>query len=192
MIDFRNFALQEERLMAGIKKFEPSEQNYIKDALELAKQAHQGQKRDEGDPYIIHPVRVANTLIYDLRVSDFEMIIAALLHDVVEDAEVPVEEIRQKFGEKAARLVEALTRKKEKETKREKFEKTIIGPEDALLIKACDWLDNLRSLEFRTDRGERWRRHLNEAKEMYIPLAKAIGDKWLIEEMEKAYKKVTE
>lgn len=190
MIDFRNLALQEKRLMRGIATFWLNERSYIKDALELAKKAHFEQKRDEGDPYIIHPIRVANTLIYDLGVDDIKMVLAALLHDVVEDAGILIKEIKRNFGERAARLVEALTRNKEKETKRKKFEKTLDGPRDALLIKSCDWLDNLRSFKFRQDRGERWRRHLDEAKEMYIPLARVSNNAWLIKEMEKAYERI--
>jgi hypothetical protein len=83
-----------------------------------------------------------------------------------------------------------MTRDKEKETKRQKYEKIIHKSQEIKMIKACDWLDNLRSCVYRTDRGERWQRHIKEDKEMYLPLAELIGNKWLIAEMTKAYKEV--
>ncbi len=172
----------------SIKTFAVGEQGRLSDALTLAKRAHQGQKRDEGDPYVIHPIRIANMLISDLKVTDGNIIIAALLHDVVEDTGITLEEIKEKFGEEVGELVHLLTRDKEKETKKEKFEKTLRGSAEDKLLKACDYLDNLRSLLFRTDREERWQRHLREAEEMYIPMAEATRDEWLISEMKKAYR----
>lgn len=192
MSDFRDLELQENKLRDGIRSFIVLEQErlIIISALELAKKAHEGQKRDEGDPYIIHPIRIANTLIYDLKVIDADIIIAGLLHDVVEDTYVPLDEIKEEFGGSVAYFVRALTRDKARETKREKFEKTINGMEEVKLLKACDWLDNLQSFVYRTDRGERWQRHLVEAKEMYIPLARATNNQWLLQEMKKAYDSV--
>lgn len=190
MIDFRDITIQEERLKNRLEKWNFQDRSRILTALELARRAHERQKRDEGDPYIIHPMRVTNTLIGDLNVTDSDMIIAGLLHDVVEDTDISLAEIRRKFGERVVKLVSALTRDKEKETKKDKFEKTVNGPEDVRLIKACDWLDNLRSFIYRTDRGERWQRHLKEAKEMYIPLAEATRDDRLVMEMKNAYEAV--
>ena len=184
MNDFQNLKTQEEKLRRDIKD------KAILNALNLAKEAHKGQKRDEGDPYIIHPIRIGNILTYDLGIKDKDILIAGLLHDVIEDTSVTTEEIERKFGKKVSDMVSSLTRNKDKETKKEKFEKTLYASEEIRLLKACDWLDNLRSFVYRTDRGERWQRHLKEAQEMYIPLAKATGNKWLITEMEKAYSKV--
>ena len=190
MTNFRDLKLHEERLKNGVKKFVPEEQERILNAFDLAEMVHRDQKRDEGDPYIIHPIRIANTLIYDLGISTGDMIIAGLLHDVVEDTNTTLNEITKKFSENVSRLVNALTRYKERETKKDKFKKTISGPEEIRLLKACDCLDNLRSFVYRTDRGERWQRHLQEAKDMYIPLARATGNEWLMTEMEKAYDEV--
>ena len=87
MADFRNIAIQEERLRDGVRNFDSQTKSRILDALETAKNAHEGQKRDEGDPYVIHPIRIANTLIHDLNVSGAEIIVAGSPHDVVEDAD---------------------------------------------------------------------------------------------------------
>lgn len=189
MDEFRDLIKQENLLRGAIKNFDAKEESFILKALELAKEAHNGQKRDEGDPYIIHPIRAAYTLINNLGVSDCNLICACLLHDVVEDTAVLLEEIERDFGERVADLVGFVTRGKE-ETKRDKFEKTIRASQEVKMVKVCDWLDNLRSCVYRTDRGERWQRHLQEDKEMYLPLAENIGDQWLIKEMNKAYKAV--
>ena len=190
MNDFQNLKLQEGKLRTKADSFGVKGKNDILDALDLAKKAHEGQKRDEGIPYVIHPIRVANTLMYDLSSKGVESIVSGLLHDVVEDTNVTLAEIEKRFGKKVADTVLSLTRDKKKETKKEKFEKTLQKEQRIKLLKACDWLDNLRSLAYWTDRGEKWQRHLQEAKEMYIPLAKATENKWLIGEMEKAYDKV--
>lgn len=185
-MEFRNLRFQEKKLTDGIQRFSSQDKILIISALELAKVAHAQQKRDEGDPYVIHPIRLANTLIYDLGVRDTDLVIAGILHDVVEDSDISLKVIEERFGKKVAELVAALTREKDRETKRQKFERTKRGPPEVRLLKTCDWLDNLRSFPFRTDRGERWQRHLKEAREMYIPLAEATADTWLLAEMQKA------
>ncbi len=188
MDEFRNLELQKERLIEGLQGL--PEKDSVMSALNLAEKSHQGQKRDEGDPYFIHPVRVVNFLIHDLGVKDKDVLIAALLHDVVEDTGVPLKEIKEKFGERVSGFVFSLTRDKKKETKKEKFRKTLKSAEEIKLIKACDCLDNIRSLVYRTDRGDRWQRHLREAREFNIPLAEATGRKKLISDTVEAYEKV--
>lgn len=187
MNNFRDLAYQEKRLQDGIQHFSSEDKKRIISARELAERAHEGQKRDEGDLFIIHPIRMANMLLYDLGVDDLEIIIAGLLHDVVEDSDITAEEITQQFGERVGSLVIALTRYKDKETKREKFEKDMVGPEDIRLIKTCDWLDNLRSLPYHLKRDEKFERIKREAREMYITLAEATGNPYLINEMKVAY-----
>lgn len=178
------------RLKNGIERFSDEQRENILKALMLAKLAHTGQERDEGGSYIIHPIRIANTLIYDIETSNSDMIMAALLHDVVEDTEITSAEIKKDFGDEVARMVDRLTRDKNKETKKEKFEKTIVGSADVKLLKACDYLDILRSLSYGADRqGQEWVDwHLVEALEMYIPMAEAAGNEWLIKEMKEEYK----
>lgn len=137
MENFRDLAFQEAKLKEGITRFDSQSQQKILGALELAKRAHEGQLRDEGDPFIIHPIRIANILLKDLKVDDPELVIAGLLHDVVEDSDIPAEEITERFGKRVGGLVIGLTRIEGEETKREKFEKDLIGPDDIRLIKTC-------------------------------------------------------
>lgn len=190
MENFRDLSFQESKLKEGIGRFNLQNQRKILEALALAKRAHEGQERDEAGAFIIHPIRVANMLLHNLDIKDVELIIAGLLHDVVEDSDVTAEEITQQFGERIGSLVIALTRYKEKETKREKFEKYLVGSADVRLIKTCDWVDNLRSLPYSLKRDEKLERIKKEAREMYIPLAEATGNDWLITEMKKAYSRV--
>ncbi|MCF6201726.1 MAG: HD domain-containing protein, partial [Hydrogenimonas sp.] len=80
----------------------------LTDALSFAKDAHEGQLRKSGEPYIVHPILVA--AITASISSDETMVIAALLHDVVEDTAFTIEEIKERFGEDVAHLVEGLTK----------------------------------------------------------------------------------
>ena len=184
--NFRNLSLQEKRLVSGIKLFNQEKRLRILKALDLAKKSHKRQKRIEGDPFVIHPIRIVNIIIYDLKITDADMIISGLLHDVVEDTDTSIKKINQQFGKKIARLVLALTRDKNKETKEEKFVKTLRSPKSVRILKTCDWLDNLRSCALLTDHNEWWQRYTAQGKEMSVPLAKSTGNKWLIKETEKA------
>jgi GTP diphosphokinase / guanosine-3',5'-bis(diphosphate) 3'-diphosphatase len=181
---FNDFHVQEQHFKSLVQHHAYKE--LILEALAVAVKAHEGQLRDEGEPYVTHPIRVASSLIEHVGAKDTATICAALLHDTVEDTGLSLEEIETTFGEPTATMVQALTRYKE-ETKLEKFHRTMKEPLSTRLIKACDWLDNLRSFKKRTDRGERWHRHLREAVEMYIPLAESTGNHWIINEMKKAY-----
>ena len=91
----------------------------IKDAYALAEQAHEGQKRKTGQPYIIHPIAVANIAAEELEL-DANTVIAAFLHDVVEDTPYTVEDIRERFGDDVAFLVDAVTKRKKEKYKNTK------------------------------------------------------------------------
>lgn len=183
---FRDFKYNENLLRKSILRFK----NYIKilEALELAKRAHEYQKRNEGDPYVIHVIRVANDLIR-LGINDDKAIISALLHDTIEDTNTSYEDINRKFGKEVADSVLLLTRDKNLESKSQAFNK-IIKFKGVALIKACDILDNMRSMVYRMDRGDRWKRHLLEAKDLSLPFIKSFKNKWLTDEFSIAYKKV--
>ncbi len=180
---FSDLQFNENLFKKNIVDFKQHEK--INKAFEFAKKAHGLQKRDEGVPYIIHPVRVANTLI-DLGVKDDDMIVASLLHDTLEDTQTSYQDIEKLFGKRAADLVVLLTRDKEKETKEQALKKVGKDPQ-AAIVKACDLLDNARSLSLRTDRQERWQRHLWEAKELNIPFIESLNNKRLLKEYKKAY-----
>ena len=139
-------------------------------AFELAASAHDGQMRDEGTPYIVHPLRVAISLVDELDLYSPPLICSALLHDVIEDSDTTREDIAAMFGEEIARIVWLLT----------KFEDT--GLSDYLaaiesaaetgapIVKLCDRLDNLRFLN-RSPKIEKKRRYIHATEKHYIPLA---------------------
>ena len=122
----------------------------VRDALEIARQAHAGQLRrgSDGRPYIEHPVAVAEALI-EQRCGD-EVLAAALLHDVVEKSDTDVAEVRERFGETVANLVEALTEDEtiptyEERKQEHRWRVAKAGP-DALAIFAADKLTNVMML----------------------------------------------
>lgn len=101
--------LSSSELIAKIKSYHPNlNEALIHKAYVLSKTSHGNQKRHSGDPYFLHPLTVAEILT-DLKL-DQETIAAALLHDVVEDTEVPLEDIEKQFGEDVAKLVNGVTK----------------------------------------------------------------------------------
>lgn len=166
-----------------IKRFSEQDHKRVIVAFEFAKKHHAGQKRDEGVPYIIHPVRVANVLMKERNYYDPDVIIAALLHDVVEDSSVKVGQIGKKFGSEVKRLVSGMTRIKTRESKYIKYKKTMKADYRTRIIKCADVLDNMRSwpLSTLTYKFPRW---FKEVREMYLPLARHT-DEHIHKEMEK-------
>jgi len=150
-------------------------------AYVLAMQAHGAQKRDNGDPYITHPVAVADILAgYKL---DTASIITGLLHDVIEDTPVTLKEIEQRFGKSIAGLVDGVTKLNRLElqstrTKQaENFRKLVLAMSKdirVLLVKLADRLHNMRTLHF-VEAQDRRERIARETMEIYAPLAERIG-----------------
>lgn len=186
MDNFSNLNIVEEKFLTLLDKFAPTDKKLIMEAVEVMKTKHKGQLRDEGTAYEIHPIRIATTLIETLEMRDKDTIIAALLHDAIEDTNLTLEEIKKLFGGKVADMVSTLTRDKEQETKQEKFEKTLKADLNTRTIKVCDWLDNMRSWKYIQEDSAaysklpRWK---SEAKTMYIPLAETVNQK-IADEME--------
>lgn len=171
--------------MGNIKSFSERDKDEILKAYKLARVSHQKQKRDEGTPYIIHPLQMASNLIEELGVKDYEVICASLLHDVVEDTSLKLSEIKENFGPRVEKLIRNLTRDKKGETNNNKYDnkykyflKVMKMDKEAKQIKACDYLDNVRSWPFipknhpSTKKFERWFR---EAETMYLPLARSVN-----------------
>ena len=105
---------QVERLLARLaRRFSAEDIQRIGDAYVLAREAHKEQRRKSGEPYIMHPVAVATIVAEELRLGA-NPIIAAFLHDVVEDTPYTVEDIRERFGDDVAFLVDVVTKKKKK------------------------------------------------------------------------------
>lgn len=152
----------------------------VRQAYLCARSAHEGQYRRSGEPYIIHPVAVAEILA-DLRL-DHQTLMAALLHDVIEDTEVSKEELAAQFGESVADLVDGVSKltqiefKSKAEAQAENFRKmTLAMAKDirVILVKLADRLHNMRTLGPLSH--EKRRRIANETLEIYAPIANRLG-----------------
>jgi RelA/SpoT family (p)ppGpp synthetase len=159
-------------------------------AYNFALEAHQNQKREEGVPYIIHPVAVAKILT-DLKL-DSATITTGLLHDTIEDTKVTYESVKKEFGEEVANLVEGVTKISELETKAsadskaENFRKLILATSKdirVLLVKLADRLHNMRTIQFIKNK-DKIIRIAKETMEIYAPLADRMGMNRIRDELE--------
>ena len=159
-------------------------------AFNFALEAHQNQKREEGVPYIIHPVAVANILT-DLKL-DSATITTGLLHDTIEDTNVTYETVKKEFGEEVANLVEGVTKisaledKASNNSKAENFRKLILATSKdirVLLVKLADRLHNMRTIQFVSDKSK-ISRIAKETMEIYAPLADRMGMNRIRDELE--------
>ena len=159
-------------------------------AYTFALEAHQNQKREEGVPYIFHPVAVAKILT-DLKL-DSATITTGLLHDTIEDTKVTYESVKKEFGEEVANLVEGVTKISELESKAstdnkaENFRKLILATSKdirVLLVKLADRLHNMRTIHFMKDKDKIIRK-AKETMEIYAPLADRMGMNRIRDELE--------
>ena len=159
-------------------------------AYNFALDAHQNQKREEGVPYIIHPVAVANILT-ELKL-DSATITTGLLHDTIEDTNVTYETVKKEFGEEVANLVDGVTKlsalenKASEDSKAENFRKLILATSKdirVLLVKLADRLHNMRTINFIKDK-EKIKRKAKETMEIYAPLADRMGMNRIRDELE--------
>lgn len=167
----------------------------IKEAYDFAEQAHHGQVRKSGEPYILHPVTVADILVN--MGMDVLSIIAALLHDVVEDTTVDLETVRAKFGETCAMLVDGLTKlekirfQSKEEQQNENYRKMFVAMAQdirVILIKLADRLHNMRTLKYQSEESQR--RIAYETLEIFCPIAHRLGIsaiKWEMEDIALRY-----
>ena len=174
--------LNQNQLIDKIKSYNSFvDADKIKDAFLFAKQAHITQKRDSGEPYINHPVEVANILA-ELKL-DGPTITTALLHDTIEDTGTTFDEVKKKFGNEIAELVEGVTKLSRLENKNreftlaENFRKLILATSKdirVLLVKLADRLHNMRTIDAVLSEEKR-NRIATETMEIYAPLANRIG-----------------
>jgi len=159
-------------------------------AYDFAVKAHEKQKRDEGSPYIIHPIAVANILT-ELKL-DSATIATGLLHDTIEDTHATYKTIEEEFGKEVADLVEGVTKISEFEnqaisnSRAENFRKLILATSKdirVLLVKLADRLHNMRTMHFVTDK-EKQIRKARETMEIYSPLADRMGMNRIRDELE--------
>ena len=164
------------------QRFQPDAGRRIKQALELASSAHAGQARDDGTPYILHPVRVALSLIEELGLNDADLICAALLHDSVEDnMHIGLQQIEAAFGPRVRVVVEQLTKPRaatRAEVNAIYFLRLQSAAEDSKLVKLMDKLDNVRDSANCPEPAKR-QRTLEEARTVYLPLAGGLRDRRL-------------
>ncbi|MCR4925580.1 MAG: bifunctional (p)ppGpp synthetase/guanosine-3',5'-bis(diphosphate) 3'-pyrophosphohydrolase [Clostridiales bacterium] len=171
------------------KSFSEQEIEQIDKAYQLAKKAHADQKRRSGEPYLIHPVLVAK-IVAEMGM-DKESIIAALLHDVVEDTSYSFEDITELFGSEVAALVDGVTKlgkiplSTQAETQAENVRKMLLAMSEdirVIIIKLADRLHNMRTLQFMNEQKRRDK--ALETLEIYAPIAHRLGIRALKEELE--------
>ena len=168
-----------EQLIAVIQKHPHLDADMIERAYDVAAKAHQGQKRESGEPYITHPASVA-ALLADVGM-DAPTVAAGLLHDVAEDTPVTIEDIRGAFGEEVAFFVEGVTKLEKIPTgggaaKTETLRKMFLATAQDIrvaLIKLADRLHNMQTL--RTCTTEKCQRIAQETMDIYAPLASRLG-----------------
>lgn len=201
MVEDREGSLDENRISFEdrIKDFSPSDRQSIMFAYDIAKAAHRGQERDSGIRYFEHPREVALILLVECEIKSPDLIIGALLHDVLEDTSVfgnsqystqdelvkaARSRIPRVFGEEAAEIIISVSKPNGKDlqekTKAEitkMYRENLEGASsEALLVKMADRLHNLRTLAATSK--EKQKRKLKETEEIYFPLFKRVLEKY--------------
>ena len=175
-----------EVLGAGEREFD---MELIEKAYRLAEKAHGDQKRLSGEPYIIHPLNVA-AILAELGM-DSESIAAGLLHDVVEDTSIDLQQIKKVFGEEISNLIDGVTKlgripySSREEQQAENIRKMLIAMSEdirVIIIKLADRLHNMRTIEFMTPQKQRDK--ALENMEVYAPIAHRLGIRAVKEELE--------
>lgn len=174
---------------ADVKNNPQYDSKIIEKAYCLARDAHKNQRRRSGEPYIMHPVAVAK-ILFKLGM-DNECIVGALLHDVVEDTDYDIDYIKKEFGEVIALLVDGVTKlgqiplSTREEVQAENIRKMFIAMNEdirVIIIKLCDRLHNMRTLEHMPEYKQREKSL--ETLEIYAPIAHRLGIRPIKEELE--------
>ncbi|TLS53572.1 bifunctional (p)ppGpp synthetase/guanosine-3',5'-bis(diphosphate) 3'-pyrophosphohydrolase [Paenibacillus antri] len=193
----------EERQPTGIEQLLEKASSYIKEAdltrireaYDYAEAAHQGQTRKSGEPYILHPLAVADILVN--MQMDATTVIVGLLHDVVEDTNVTTQDLEAKFGKTCAELVDGLTKlekirfKSKEEQQNENYRKMFVAMAQdirVILIKLADRLHNMRTLKHQSEEAQR--RISEETLEIFCPIAHRLGMaaiRWEMEDISLRY-----
>jgi len=187
--------LEKSALIAQVRAYNPSvSEDLISRAYDTCVWAHRNQKRHSGEPYYGHPVAVAGILA-NLRM-DTRSICTALMHDVIEDTEITEEDMRSEFGDEITDLVVGVTKLGQLELssteltregqQAENFQKFVLAMSKdvrVLIVKLCDRLHNMRTLEHHPKQASR-ERIARETMEIYAPLARKIGVERICAELE--------
>lgn len=178
-----------------LDKIGDESKDIILEAFEFAFKAHEGQKRDNGEPYIVHPLEVAY-ILSDMNL-DIDTIVGGLLHDVIEDTEFTFLDIASKFSEEIAILVEGVSKldkiqfKTKEEEQAGNIRKMLIAMTKdirVILIKLADRLHNMRTLKYLPERKQREKSW--ETLNIFVPLAHRLGIstvKWELEDLSFRY-----
>lgn len=178
-----------DRLLIKAKKYPPEEREKIRRAAIFSCDKHEGQKRKSGEPYIIHPIAVADILIQlDM---DSDTVCAGLLHDTLEDTTADYNELREQFNDVVAKLVEGVTKIEILKTDSKSFQEAetirkmfFAMSKDArvIIIKLADKLHNMRTVQHLSP--ERRKQFSEETLDIYAPLADRLGISWVKDELE--------
>ncbi|MBX3523535.1 MAG: bifunctional (p)ppGpp synthetase/guanosine-3',5'-bis(diphosphate) 3'-pyrophosphohydrolase, partial [Xanthobacteraceae bacterium] len=173
--------MRQYELVDRVRRYNPAtDEGLLDSAYVYAMKAHGSQTRASGDPYFSHPLEVA-AILTDLKLDD-ATIVAALLHDTIEDTKATKAEIGKKFGKDIATLVEGLTKIKKldlvskRAAQAENLRKLLLAIADdvrVLLVKLADRLHNMRTLKFVPE--EKRNRIAEETLDIYAPLAGRMG-----------------
>jgi len=179
-------------LISKIKKFDPDiDGNRVREAYEYASAAHKTQLRKDGSPYITHPTAVAE-IVAEMGL-DTDSVLAALLHDTIEDTGVTFDEVKSKFGIDVAELVDGVTKLEKvayvskEDLQMENLRKMFIAMAKdirVIIIKIADRLHNMRTIEFQSDAKRREK--ALETMQIYAPIAHRLGMqkiKWELEDI---------
>src|SRR5438045_5409749 len=163
-------------IVERVRSYHPAaDVEIVSRAYDYSVRAHEGQKRKSGDPYFIHPASVAG-IITDLKL-DTASVCAGLLHDVVEDTAATLTDIDREFGGEITALVDGVTKlnkinfSSKEDRQAENFRKMVVAMAKdlrVLLVKICDRLDNMRTLEHMSPESQE--RIARETMEIYAPL----------------------
>ena len=178
-----------QKFIEDVKKNYPKNNVKILSALEFADKFHDGIKRKSGEPYIIHPIAVAQILMDNQL--DYSTVMAGLLHDVVEDTEITLEQIEKHFGKTVAKLVDGVTKidkitlEREHLTEDDSRKRLLLAMGDdirVIFIKLADRLHNMRTIKFL--KPERQTAIAKETQELFIPIAELLGVRNLRSELQ--------
>jgi hypothetical protein len=164
-----------ERFEKLLKKFNEADVGRLKKAYRYAGDRHRNQLRSDGTSFIIHPVRLANILMSEWSEREADVVIAGLLHDVIEDTQTTTREIKDAFGDVVAKLVDGMTMWKGSESPEVYLQRISRGPEKLKLIKCADVLDNLRSWHAcPKDVALKFPRWWRQTKDYVVPISESI------------------
>jgi GTP diphosphokinase / guanosine-3',5'-bis(diphosphate) 3'-diphosphatase len=181
-----------DELLEEVATYETAvDRELITRAFRYAAEAHEGQQRQSGEPFIMHPAGVAK-ICAQLRLDE-QTLAAALLHDVVEDTDADLDDVRHEFGDEIARLVDGVTKltrvqfQSREQAEAENYRKMVVAMSEdvrVILVKLTDRLHNLRTIEYLGKQKQIQK--AKEALEVYAPLAHRLGIhalKWELEDL---------